>query len=222
MTTKPIDRLHALRDELLELTKARRMPDGHPSHIQPPKTAAAQAKWSALGYRPTKGGKTWAHPQVSAEGPAAPRAPAAPRRTRAPTAPRPEPTPPTTWTPATRQARVQAIQAQMAALQAELREHQSALLSDDEANRMVLETADRLHLQWRSGAPVLVDRLRKEFPAQVDKETFDRHIMRMARDGTLVVHGTDRPWSMSPAERDELVTDGRDNYFVAISLRRHR
>lgn len=66
---RPIERLHLL----LELHKARKMPDGKPSHIAPPKGAAAQAKWSALGYRPTKGGKTWAHPRVRAERAAAPK-----------------------------------------------------------------------------------------------------------------------------------------------------
>lgn len=64
---KPIDRLHALRDELLDLTKGRTS-DGKPTHIPPPKSASGQAKARAEGYAPTPSGKTWAHSSVRRRG----------------------------------------------------------------------------------------------------------------------------------------------------------
>lgn len=64
---KPIDRLHALRDELLDLTKGRTS-DGKPTHIPPPKSVAGQNQARAEGYAPIPGGKTWAHSSVRRRG----------------------------------------------------------------------------------------------------------------------------------------------------------
>lgn len=101
-------------------------------------------------------------------------------------------------------------------------ERKPAVLSDKEANRMVLETAERMEMQWRSGAPVLLEDLRKRMPTQLDKETFDRHILRMADDDVLALHGTDSAHLMPPEERDDLVVDEQENYYIAASLRRNR
>jgi hypothetical protein len=56
---------------------------------------------------------------------------------------------------------------------------------------------------------------------KLDKGEFDRMVLDLSRHGRLSLHRHDYPSSLSPQERDELVTDGSGSYFVGIALRQN-
>jgi len=51
------------------------------------------------------------------------------------------------------------------------------------------------------------------------KAEFDSRALALAQRGELVLHQHDFASSLSPAERDELITDGRGAYYVGLALR---
>jgi glycosyltransferase A (GT-A) superfamily protein (DUF2064 family) len=55
--------------------------------------------------------------------------------------------------------------------------------------------------------------------AKLEKQSFDRAVMELARQGRLSLHRHDYATSLSAAERDELVTDGAGTYYVGMALR---
>jgi hypothetical protein len=55
--------------------------------------------------------------------------------------------------------------------------------------------------------------------ARLDKRLFDEAVLELARQGRLSLHQHDFAASLSPAERDDLVTDGAGTYYVGIALR---
>ncbi len=55
--------------------------------------------------------------------------------------------------------------------------------------------------------------------ARLDKDDFDRAVLGLSRTGRLALHRHDYPASLSPAERDDLVTDGAGTYYVGMALR---
>jgi hypothetical protein len=55
--------------------------------------------------------------------------------------------------------------------------------------------------------------------ANLEKLPFDRAVLELARQGRLSLHRHDYATSLSPAERDELVTDGAGTYYVGMALR---
>lgn len=55
--------------------------------------------------------------------------------------------------------------------------------------------------------------------ASLDKAGFDSLALELARNGKLVLHRHDFASSLSPVERDELITDGRGTYYVGLALR---
>ncbi len=57
--------------------------------------------------------------------------------------------------------------------------------------------------------------------ARIDKFEFDRAVLNLARQERLSLHRHDYPASLSPAERDELVTDGKGTYYVGMALRQN-
>ena len=57
--------------------------------------------------------------------------------------------------------------------------------------------------------------------AGLEKGRFDRTVLDLARQGRLSLHYHDYPASLTPAERDELVTDGNGTYYVGIALRQN-
>ena len=57
--------------------------------------------------------------------------------------------------------------------------------------------------------------------AQVDKLAFDRAVLELAQQGRLSLHRHDYAASLSPAERDELVTDGAGAFYVGMALRQN-
>jgi hypothetical protein len=67
------------------------------------------------------------------------------------------------------------------------------------------------------GALVVARDLRRA--ARLDKSAFDRAVLELARKGRLALHRHDYAASLSPAERDDLVTDGAGTYYVGMVLR---
>jgi hypothetical protein len=55
--------------------------------------------------------------------------------------------------------------------------------------------------------------------AQLDKPRFDAAVLELSRQGRVSLHRHDYPASLTPEERDELVTDGAGTYYVGLALR---
>ncbi len=58
--------------------------------------------------------------------------------------------------------------------------------------------------------------------AGLPKAAFDEAVLQLSRQGRVSLHRHDYPASLSPEERDELVTDGLGNYYVGVALRQSR
>lgn len=70
----------------------------------------------------------------------------------------------------------------------------------------------------RNGTLLPVRDVRAEFP-NLTKEQFDAGILRMSREGKVSLHRHDHVSSLSPEERDQLITDGEGNYYVGMAVR---
>lgn len=55
--------------------------------------------------------------------------------------------------------------------------------------------------------------------AGLDKAPFDAAVLELSRQGRVSLHRHDYPASLTPEERDELVTDGAGTYYVGLALR---
>src|SRR5262249_614512 len=85
-------------------------------------------------------------------------------------------------------------------------------------DQTVLERMIQLKLAVANGAPISLTELRHSLPSETSgKPTFDRAVLRMAEQGTVVLHRHDYPESLSRRERDALVSDERGNYFIGVS-----
>src|SRR4030095_11730133 len=81
-------------------------------------------------------------------------------------------------------------------------------------DQSVLERMIQLKLAVANGAPISLTELRHSMPSETSgKPSFDRAVLRMAEQGTIVLHRHDFPDSLSRRERDALVSDERGNYF---------
>jgi hypothetical protein len=55
--------------------------------------------------------------------------------------------------------------------------------------------------------------------AGLGKSAFDSAVLELSRQGRVSLHRHDYPASLTPQERDELVTDGAGTYYVGLALR---
>jgi len=97
-----------------------------------------------------------------------------------------------------------------------------SLPQHDDANleRLILERMLQLNPSAMTGAPVQLSELRQTLRSEIaDKDVFDQTIMRLAEQGRVAVHRHDYAGSLSEEERGELVSDGRGNYFIGVTLR---
>jgi hypothetical protein len=86
--------------------------------------------------------------------------------------------------------------------------------------RLVLERILRLSPSAVDGAPVQLSQLREALRSEIsDKDVFDRTIMGLAERGRVAAHRHDYAGSLSQEDLAALVTDGRGNYFIAVTLR---
>lgn len=86
--------------------------------------------------------------------------------------------------------------------------------------RLILDRMLRLNPSAVNGAPVQLSQLRQALrPEIVDKDDFDRTIMELAEQGRVAAHRHDYAGSLSQEDLAALVSDGRGNYFIAVTLR---
>lgn len=81
----------------------------------------------------------------------------------------------------------------------------------------LFELMDSIEPGARRGALVAARDLRRV--AGLAKEAFDVEALRLSRTGTLSLHRHDYPASLTPAEREELVTDGNGTFYVGMAIR---
>jgi hypothetical protein len=86
--------------------------------------------------------------------------------------------------------------------------------------RLILERMLRLNPSAVNGAPVQLSQLRQALSSEIsDKEVFDRTILRLAEQGRVAAHRHDYAGGLSQEDLAALVSDGRGNYFIAVTLR---
>lgn len=81
----------------------------------------------------------------------------------------------------------------------------------------LVEAMNRIEPGAERGALVGARELRHA--VQLSKAEFDRAVLELARHGRLSLHRHDYAASLSPTERDDLVTDGDGTYYVGMALR---
>ncbi len=90
----------------------------------------------------------------------------------------------------------------------------------DSLELLILERILQLNPSATTGATVQLSQLRQALhPEIADKDIFDQAIMRLAERGRVAAHRHDYIGSLSQEELAALVSDGRGNYFVAVTLR---
>jgi hypothetical protein len=85
--------------------------------------------------------------------------------------------------------------------------------------RLVLERMLQIKPSAATGAPVQLTQLRHALRPEIDdKGVFDRTVMRLAERGRVAVHRHDYAGSLDQEELAALVSDGRGNYFIGVTL----
>jgi hypothetical protein len=86
--------------------------------------------------------------------------------------------------------------------------------------RLILDRMRQINPSVVTGAPVQLSQLRHSLRSEIaDKDVFDQAIMRLAEQGRVAVHQHDNVGSLSQEELAALVSDGRGNYFIGVTLR---
>lgn len=93
-------------------------------------------------------------------------------------------------------------------------------ISPVDADKLILEGMIQIESAARNGALVSLTKLRKllrdHFPEKTD---FDRAILQFCRSKDAALHRHDHVSSLIQEDKDNLVTDGLENYFIGIALR---
>jgi hypothetical protein len=85
---------------------------------------------------------------------------------------------------------------------------------------LILERMQQINPSVVTGAPVQLSQLRHSLRSEIaDKDIFDQAIMRLAEQGRVAVHQHDYVGSLNQEELAALVSDGRGNYFIGVTLR---
>jgi hypothetical protein len=87
-----------------------------------------------------------------------------------------------------------------------------------EAERCVLMALDEIAAGEPPGSIIAVARVRAR--AGLPKAAFDRSALALAEAERVALHYYDHPFSMTPAERDELVRDEEGTYYIRMARRR--
>jgi hypothetical protein len=92
-------------------------------------------------------------------------------------------------------------------------------LSANGLDDLVLKRMLEIKPSAATGAPVQISQLRHALrPEIADKDVFDRTIMELAEQGRVAVHRHDYASSLNEEELAALVSDGRGNYFIGVTL----
>lgn len=114
---------------------------------------------------------------------------------------------------ATRDASRAALNKAIAALEAYYGEQ-----APDDQPEVDDEATVKEHLQaleTRADVPVAIEKVRRR--SGLDKQRFDRAVIELYRKGVVALYRHDAPFLISEEQRNELVTDGEDRYYVGIS-----
>jgi hypothetical protein len=85
--------------------------------------------------------------------------------------------------------------------------------------RLILERMLQIKPSAATGAPVQLTQLRHALRPEIDdKGVFDRTVMRLAEQGRVAVHRHDHAGGLDQEELAALVSDGRGNYFIGVTL----
>lgn len=91
---------------------------------------------------------------------------------------------------------------------------------DVDLERLILERILGIKPSAATGAPVELSQLRHALRAEIaEKDVFDSMVMGLAEQGRVAVHRHDYAGSLNQEDLAALVSDGRGNYFVAVTLR---
>lgn len=86
--------------------------------------------------------------------------------------------------------------------------------------QLVIDRMLQLNPAAATGALAPLSELRQALQAEIpDKARFDQTVLQLAEQGRVALHRHDYASSLSQTERSALVTDGRGNYFISITLR---
>jgi hypothetical protein len=91
-----------------------------------------------------------------------------------------------------------------------------AVQNGEPASERILESVRRL--QPGAAVPVTVHRLRAELP-DLDKDAFDRAVIELADQQRVYLTTHDHGWALPEPERRQLVSDGGQKLYVAVTLR---
>jgi hypothetical protein len=95
-----------------------------------------------------------------------------------------------------------------------------ATVEDAELEAQILEGMNGVDAAAATGAPVSFRKLRSRMvPPLTDKRLFDRVVLHLADKAIVALHRHDYPAGLSPAERDELVSDETGGFYLSISRR---
>jgi hypothetical protein len=84
---------------------------------------------------------------------------------------------------------------------------------------LILERMLQIKPSAATGAPVELSQLRHALrPEIADKDIFDRMILDLAEQGRVAAHRHDYASSLNEEELAALVSDGRGNYFIGVTL----
>lgn len=87
-------------------------------------------------------------------------------------------------------------------------------------SQIVVDRMVRIKPAAATGALVSLTELRRALKDEIpEKDIFDQTVFRLAEDGRVALHQHDFPASLSRTELDDLVTDGRGNYYVGVAFR---
>ena len=87
-------------------------------------------------------------------------------------------------------------------------------------SRQILEAMRKADLATSSGAPITFDRLRPHLTGPLaDKDTFDKAVLQMGRDGLVSLHRHDFPAGQSEEAVRQMVPDGQGGQYFTISRR---
>jgi hypothetical protein len=93
-------------------------------------------------------------------------------------------------------------------------------LPSNNLEKLILERMLQIKPSVATGAPVELSQLRHALRLEIeDKDVFDRMVMGLAEQGRIAVHRHDYASSLNQEDLATLVSDGRGNYFIAVTLR---